>query len=119
MQTWVKIAAAAGLLLLAGLVYYLRLDSFPNDLASRTKFDTVMMCRACNQSYAATLSKDDTYPLTCTKCGKKEAWPQKQCYKCGLHFVPQPEGQPPHMPVAPHCPKCGSEAVGAVVPGNK
>lgn len=110
------IGVAVGLLLLAGLVYYLRLGSFPNDRGSRSSYDTYVMCRACGQSYPAAVHTTDRFPLPCEKCGKKEAWPQHQCYKCQHRFVPEPEGNPPHMPVAPRCPKCNSDSVGGVLP---
>jgi len=114
MQNWMKIAAVILILALAGLAYWFRADSFPNNLASATSFDTRVMCRACGQSYPATLGKDDVYPLVCEKCAKKEAWPQQQCYKCGNRFVPEPVGNPPHMPIGPTCPKCKSDNVGGV-----
>lgn len=116
MQNWMKIAAAVGILILAVGIFWLRSGDSPNNLAGASSYDTRVMCRACNQSYPDTLGKGDTYPLSCKKCGKKEAWPQKQCYKCGNRFVPPPEGNPPHMPVAPRCPKCKSDSVGSVPP---
>lgn len=118
MQTWGKIAAAVALLLLAGLVYYLRLDSFPNDMGSRSGYETFLMCRSCSQAYPATIKKDAKFPLVCEKCDKAAAWPQHQCYQCNHRFVPEPEGSPPHMPVAPVCPKCKSQSVGGVLPAK-
>ena len=115
MQTWVKIAAAAGLLLLAGLVYYLRLDSYPNDMGSRRDYKVHLMCRACSENWIAKLDTDkDSYPQKCRKCGKAEAWPMHQCFNCGAKFVPELEGNPPHLPVAPTCPKCKKDRVGGV-----
>ena len=116
MRAWGKIAAAVGLLLLAGIVYFVRLDSFPNDRGSSREFNTRVMCRACGQSYGAAIRASDQFPLKCEKCGKPEAWPQKQCYKCGNRFVPEPEGNPPHMPMVYKCPKCGSSSVGGAAP---
>jgi len=118
MRTWGLIAIVAGLLLLAGVVVYLRRDSFPNDLGSRRDYDSLVMCRACGQSYPANIRATDVFPLVCEKCGKKEAWPQKQCYSCGNRFVPPPEGNPPHLPMMYKCPKCGSSSVGAATPGK-
>jgi hypothetical protein len=113
MQTWTKVAAAVGILGMAVAVYFLRGDNMPNDLAGATSYGAEVMCRSCGESYPATLTKSDTYPLTCKKCGKREAWPQKQCYECQHRFVPEPVGDPPHMPVVPRCPKCNSDRVGA------
>ncbi len=115
MRTWGKIAAAVGLLLLAGLVYYVRLDSFPNDLGSRRQYKVNLMCRACGHAWVGRLNSErDTYPQKCEQCGKLEAWPMHQCYGCGAKFAPEPEGNPPHMPIVPICPKCKSQRTGAV-----
>jgi ribosomal protein L37E len=116
MQTWMKVAAAVGILVVAGVVYWLRSEGGTNSIGSATEYQTRVMCRACGQDYPAAIHATDHFPLTCEKCGKKEAWPQMQCYKCGYRFVPEPVGNPPHMPVAPRCPKCGSESVGGVLP---
>ena len=115
MRTWGKVATAVGLLLLAGVVYYVRLDSFPNDLGSRREYKVHLMCRACGHNGVVDLNSErDRYPRKCAKCGKAEAWPMYHCYGCNKDFAPEPEGNPPHMPIAPACPKCKSQQTGAV-----
>lgn len=115
MRTWGKVATAVGLLLLAGLVYYLRLDSLPNDRGSQRSYGAHLMCRACGHDWVAKLnSEKDRYPQQCEKCGKSEAWPMYHCYSCNADFAPEPEGNPPHVPVVPICPKCKSPRVGGV-----
>jgi predicted RNA-binding Zn-ribbon protein involved in translation (DUF1610 family) len=116
MKAWGKVAAAVGLLLLAGVVYFARLDSFPNDRGSRQAYDSVLMCRACGQSNLDAVRTADKFPLKCEKCSKQEVWPQKQCYQCKHKFVPEPEGNPPHLPMVYKCPKCGSSSVGGAAP---
>lgn len=114
MQTWVKIAAAAGLLLLAGLFYYLRLDSFPNDIGSRRDYKANLMCRACGHSYLAKLDTDDsTYPQKCEKCAKAEAWPCINAMTAEQNLLPFRKAIRRICPFAV-CPKCKSSRVGSV-----
>ncbi len=114
MQTWMKVAAIVGILALAALVYGLRSEGGSKTLASANSYNARLMCKACSHSFAATIGKDDSLPFACGKCGKKEAWPEHQCYDCGNHFVPELEGTPPRIPVGPRCPKCKSQRVGGV-----
>jgi len=86
-------------------------------LGSRREYKVNLMCRGCGQAWTAKLnSEQDRYPQKCPKCGKAEGWPQYHCYnpKCNSDFAPEPVGNPPHMPIAPACPKCGSQQCGAV-----
>jgi hypothetical protein len=116
MQPWMKVAAAVGILAIAGLVYRLRSDGGSNDLASARSYNARLMCRACGNSFPGTIGKSDRPPIVCKKCGKQEAWPEHQCYDCGNRFVPELEGNPPRIPVVPHCTKCKSVRVGGVPP---
>lgn len=119
MKVWGKVAAAVGLLLLAGVVYFARLDSFPNDMGSRRDYKANLICRACGHAWIAKLiTGQDGYPQKCEKCGKAEAWPKYHCYSCNTDFAPEPVGNPPHLPVSPPCTKCKSTQTGGVPVGQ-
>ncbi len=108
MSNSVKIAGALGVLLLAGVIFYLRSGNV-NDITSRTDYNTQLKCRACGNEFGAKLDVGESAPFKCPKCGQMQAWHLWQCRKCQTTFLPPLEGNPPRPPMMPKCPKCGSE----------
>ncbi len=108
----VKIAIGVGILVLAGVLYYVRSGS-ENALTSRDDYDTMMQCRACGHAFEANLKVEQLPPIACPKCGKMDAWRLYHCNQCDKTFVPQPVGTPPRAPMMPKCPHCGSQSTGA------
>lgn len=119
MSNSVKAAAAVGIIVLAGGIYYLRAGSETNDLTSRREYNALLKCRACGAEYAAELNVRDIPPYACEKCGKREAWHLWECRQCHKTFVPEPQGNPPRAPIAPACPECGSVMTGRAHPAVK
>jgi DNA-directed RNA polymerase subunit RPC12/RpoP len=106
-----KITTAGGVLLLAGLIYYVRSGN-ANTLTSRTDFNTQLKCLSCSEQFKVNLNVEARPPFACEKCGKPAAWFLWECEKCHTLFAPAPEGEPPRQPMMPKCPKCGSGSTG-------
>lgn len=112
MSTQAKIGIAVGLLLVAGLLYFLRAGNETNDLTSRTEYNARIKCRSCAAESKVELNVADMPPFACDKCGKTEAWKLFRCNACGHEFVPDPVGNPPRPPMIPVCPKCNGQSTG-------
>jgi predicted RNA-binding Zn-ribbon protein involved in translation (DUF1610 family) len=109
----IKIAAAAVLIVLAIVLYFARAGD-TKSTTDWTNFNASLACMDCGHAYQATVEVGDPPPYTCPECGKKNAWRQKQCRECGEIFLPPLEGDPPWPPMIARCPKCKSQATGAV-----
>ncbi len=106
-----KIVLAVGVIVLAGVVYWMR-SGTSNTLSSRMSHNAALRCRACSQTFTTELGVADLPPFVCEKCGKKDAWKLWKCNACGELFVPDPVGNPPRPPIIPSCPKCKSQSTG-------
>jgi Zn finger protein HypA/HybF involved in hydrogenase expression len=102
-----KISLSIGLIVVAVVLYVVRSGGSASDITAQTEYNALLKCRACGNEFKATLDVADQPPYTCAKCGKKEAWKLAECRKCGNIFLPRP-------PMIATCPKCKSQATGAV-----
>ena len=113
MSNTTKIAVAVVVLVLAVVLYVVRSDE-GGPVTSRTDYNATLECMACNHQFKANLQVTDRPPHLCPNCDKKEAWQLRQCRDCGEVFLPPLEGDPPRQPMIATCPKCKSQATGAV-----
>ena len=113
MSNAVKVAIAVVVLVLAVVLYFVRSHGGGHP-TSRTDYNAKLQCVACNHQFKTNLEVTDRPPYPCPNCGKKEAWPLRQCRDCDEVFLPPLEGDPPRQPMIATCPKCKSQATGAV-----
>ncbi|MCP4247593.1 MAG: hypothetical protein GY778_11140 [bacterium] len=113
MSKTVKLVGAGAILVFAVVLYVWR-SSGTESATSWTDYNASLKCRACGHVFKTQLDVADEPPFACPKCSGKEAWHQKQCRDCGEVFLPPLAGDPPWPVMIPKCPKCGSQATGAV-----
>ncbi len=113
MKKGIKLVVAGAALVVAIGLYVSR-SSETKSPTDWTEHNASLQCMGCGHAYTATVQLRDQPPYVCPKCGKREAWMQKQCRKCGEVFLPPLEGDPPWPPMIATCPKCGSTTTGAV-----
>ena len=110
MNKTVKITGSIAIIVLAGVLYYVRSSGSANDLIS-TEYNALLKCRSCGNEFKAMLNVEESAPYACSKCGKKAAWSMYKCNDCGTVFLPELVGDRP--PMAPPCPKCKGISTGA------
>ncbi len=106
-------AAALIILIVAGLLYYRRSSAGQAAIPSSVQVRAV--CLACRKPASLTAATRAPAPHKCPNCSAEAAYPFYYCRACALRFVPplvrRSSEDPPRLPVAPTCPKCGSQDV--------
>lgn len=102
--------ASFGLVLIVGAVgLYSALR--PEREATGQTYPVKVRCISCGYSATLEVPFQQTFPLSCPRCGEKACKELWKCRACGHEFLPDQRAD------EKHCPACGSSEVGtATVP---
>jgi predicted RNA-binding Zn-ribbon protein involved in translation (DUF1610 family) len=109
----IKVAVAGVVFVLAIGLYFARSGETESPTDWK-EYNASLRCAECGHDFQAELDPGAVPPFECPKCGAKSAWLLKQCRDCGNVFLPPLVGDPPWPPIIATCPKCKSQATGAV-----